>query len=267
MTMANSTAPENNQTRLTRIGNYDLPAAPLQLRSRGLPEAADLKKEANASVAENTIISFVAGTSMAVKDAVRHSCLLATLRANKAFPKDVQGENWYKLYLETMTDLGWVPITKAHQRHETHGSSLTMEKVALDIISGVLAAVAIPGAAGAQMLAAATKAVGALKSGNDEPLKLLQQRGDDMDGDRFAIASVAESADGEVIMALGTVCYSAAEGGTSLLFFKWESDSVKVYGGSAHLTLAPAVHEVAKAKMLEMLGDRVTNRIANYDID
>ena len=192
----------------SRIGTFDVDQAK--------PEAM---------VSNDTILSIVAGMSRENKVIVRRTIQFCSLVASSENPRG--GVAWFERYEELMKLCGWVSPEWSTSDYRTRNTRFSMDKVALDILQSSIIAAALPGPAAAAFLKVAGDTVNALKA-DDKPLRLFEQSSKTPGGAKFAIAASAQSAEGDVVMAMGAIEMRTSLNITNVLFWEWSSSEVVV---------------------------------------
>lgn len=235
------------------IANCDLPDCDHGLHIT--PRLAEFnidEKNPEAVVAGNTILSIAAGMSKYHKGIVKDSVLFATIAATNRFPND--GVERYGHFVRVLTACGWLTQASGMSDYRVGNRRFTMEQAALEVLKSAIAAAALPGPTSLLLLNVAKDAIAALK--NDEPKRILfDQKSRNYSGASFATASSAESADGEVVMAMGALDFSTNLNVTNVLFWEWSSSSVRIKRAQNHLTLNQAHYERIRLSVETKLGE------------
>lgn len=198
------------------------------------------EKNAEAVVAGNSLVSIAAGMSNDNKQAIKDTVLFATLVANKSHPEG--GVQWYRMFTRVLTGCGWFSQSTSFSDYRVGNSRFTMEQAALKILASALTAVALPGPTRVLMLKVAKDTISALQE-SEEPLRLFDKSSKTHSGAKFAIGSSAESKDGEVIMAMGALDFSTRLNVTNVLFWEWNSSSVRIKRAENHMKLNQGQYE------------------------
>lgn len=257
------------QQRLARLDSYALPTSlnrprvfSARMASVGTPSTTP-----DAGVVANGVVSFVSGMTEQNKADVRNTYLYASLVATKAFPRDVDGTQWYDRFTEVLGTLGWIFVAKRYSQHRSHDVGASMDQIGLQVLASAVAAATVPGAAGPAMLKVANTAMDKLTSGaNIKPLSLFNNRAAKGDNGQFTLGSCIESADGEVIMALGAVHSRSRVNNGNVLVLNWSYGSSQVHTGNAQLVLNPAIYEHARPLIQRRLGQHIEAAIELYEI-
>ncbi|WP_122572895.1 hypothetical protein [Pseudomonas viridiflava] len=264
-----------DQVDFAGLATYELADA-----SRSLAEQADavaaraafastLPQEgadsAGAAVAGGTLIAFAEGVSRQNREDVMDSLLYATLVANNKFNPEVQSDLWYALFNKVLTSVGWLSTNWSYARYRATQQRFTMDEVGLEILGSAIAAATLPGPASLAMLKVAKDAVTAL-SARKEPLRLFERQTKTHRGGNFRIAACAESADGDISLAMGAVAFSSNIDVTNVMFWEWQSSDVETYKGENSLALNTRVYASVRDVVQKKLGDNARNALEEFDI-
>ncbi|AXJ03045.1 hypothetical protein CFN16_02520 [Pseudomonas fluorescens] len=253
--------------RLERLSAYDVTPEKIIINSRSASGlmAFDIEPPSRASVVGDAILSFVSGMSDQNRADVLNTYLFASLAANKKYPADHQGKEWYQIFLTVMQDAGWTIKSRYYDSTSASGKSFTMDQLALKILSSAVAAAAVPGPTSALLLKVAGDAMASLQS-SDKPLKVFDQNIKDKGTGGFAVGSCLEIDGQEVILTLGSVRFINHTNQTKVLFVNWDSSSVDLYRGESHMTMVPSIIERTRAIIAGKLGDRAVKQISEWEI-
>lgn len=221
------------------------------------------EKNPTAQVIGNTIVSVVAGMSVSNKKIINDILLFATLASNKAAPQG--GNAWYQKYMQVLTSCGLYSQSSGWSDYSFSNKRFTMDQVALEILQSAILAAALPGATAVLMLKVAKDTITALQR-NDAPLRLFERESKTHDGAKFAIAAVAESADGAVAMAMGSVDFKASQSVTDVLFWEWSNTTVRIQRGENVLTLNHDQYEHVRKAVEAKLGASAMKNIEEIEI-
>lgn len=264
--------PMSIEERLAYIAECELPVVALSSDEVDSPVRGRTRRSLNvdeekegAAVVANSIVSFVAGMSKQNKEDIKNSVLFATLVANRAYP-DMDGPRWYEKFMEVMSRAcGWFPMRKEYAEYTTVEQQFTMDQVGLKILSSIIAAAAVPGPASVLLLGVAQQALEALQA-SEQPLRLFEGKSRTHNGGNFSIASCTESADGEVLMAMGTVNFSSTLNVKNVLFWNWNNTSVSISRAESYLGLNQGIYAEVRNDILAKLGRNAKDAVAEYEI-
>lgn len=245
------------------IQEYDL-GDELVIRSRNLVMPGDeIEAPTKGSVVGEGIISFSGGLSGVNRTDAQNAFLYASLVANKSYPLEHQGKEWYMLFREVMTHSGWTPISKFYSDLQVSGTSVRMDKLVLEILGSVIAGIAVPGPATALMLKVAGDAIAALQK-RDTALTVYE-RNVLQNGVGGVTAGACTEVNGATVFAIGAVRFTRRNTSTKVLFVDVDIRNVDLYRGETvfekNETLAAATRDFISQKLV----NHITRKI-DYDI-
>ncbi|MCE6979463.1 hypothetical protein EI534_19210 [Pseudomonas frederiksbergensis] len=223
-----------------------------------------IEEPAKGAIVGEGILSFTGNLSEQNREDVQHAFLFASLVANKRYPLESQGKEWYQLFVQVMTDAGWLPTQKYYNDISIGGNTVRMDQLVLEILGGVVAGLAVPGSTSALMLKVAGDAITALKK--RETALTLYERNMLEHGVGGMAAGTCTEVNGEVTMALGTVRFIRNNTATQVLFMDWDSREVKLYRGDSVFRKVPSIVEQTRATILGKLGLNAKTKIEDYEI-
>nr|WP_189673759.1 hypothetical protein [Pseudomonas khorasanensis] len=216
------------------------------------------------SIVGEGILSFSGGLSDENRSDAQNAFLFASLVANKRYPQEHQGQEWYLLFRQVMTDAGWTPVSKYYSDLEIAGTSVRMDKLVLEILGSVIAGVAVPGPTTALMLKVAGDAIAALQK-RDTALTLYE-RNLLSSGVGGVTAAACTEVNGEAIMAMGAVRFLRRNTSTKVLFVDVDVRNVKLYRGETVLARNTLVADAVRDTIRTKLGLNATTKIEEYEI-
>jgi hypothetical protein len=247
---------------INRLESYELDGAEvMRPRSFSVPVIDEPSK---GSIVGEGILSFTGNLSEQNREDVQHAFLFASLVANKKFPHEYQGKEWYNQFLEVMTNAGWLPTDQYYNDMNISGNTVRMDQLVLEILGSVVAGLAVPGSASVLMLKVAGDAITALKK--RETALTLYERNMLEHGVGGMAAGTCTEVNGEVTMALGTVRFIRKNTATQVLFMDWDSRDVKLYRGHSVFRKVPSIVEQTRGTILTKLGLNAKTKIEDYDI-
>jgi hypothetical protein len=216
------------------------------------------------SIVGEGILSFSGGLSDQNRSDAQNAFLFASLVANKKYPLEHQGQEWYLLFREVMTNAGWTPVSKYYSNLEVAGTSVRMDKLVLEILGSVIAGVAVPGPTTALMLKVAGDAIAALQK-RDTALTVYE-RNLLNNGVGGVTAAACTEVNGEAIMAMGAVRFLRRNTSTKVLFVDVDVRNVKLYRGETVFAKNTLVADAARDTIRKKLGLNAVSKIEEYDI-
>ncbi|EUB87555.1 hypothetical protein [Pseudomonas sp. GM30] len=226
----------------------------LVIRPRALMAVGDdVEAPSKGSVVGEGSLGFAGGISAQNRSDAENAFLFATLAANKQYPAEEQGKEWYLRFREVMTQAGWTPVTKYYSDLHVAGTSVRMDKLVLEILGSVIAGAALPGPATALMLKVAGDAIAALQK-RDTAALTAYERNLLQHGVGGISAGACVEVNGEAIMALGTVRFQRKNTSTQVLFVDVDVRNVNLYQGETvfvkNTLKADLVRENIKNKLI-----------------
>lgn len=218
----------------------------------------------SAAVVEGSLVAFGAGMATQSRDDAKTAWHYANLVANKKFDQSTQAEDWFNLFLTVMQDCGWVIAHRTYEKETSSSQSMKVSGLVIDAIK--VAAAFIPGASAVNLLAnLASSAIDSLPD-NQEAFELFKRSVDHNEAAHVGLASCIETADGEIVMALGAIHRQSDENGYDVLFFDWDSSSAETYKGTAALCFNKNIYNLVRGTIEQKLGARSTTNTKNYEI-
>lgn len=226
----------------------------LVIRPRTLMAVGDdVEAPSKGSVVGEGSLGFAGGISAQNRSDAENAFLFATLAANKQYPAEEQGKEWYLRFREVMTQAGWTPVTKYYSDLDVAGTSVRMDKLVLEILGSVIAGAALPGPATALMLKVAGDAIAALQK-RDTAALTVYERNLLQHGVGGISAGACVEVNGEAIMALGAVRFQRKNTSTKVLFVDVDVRNVNLYRGETvfvkNTLKADLVRENIKNKLI-----------------
>ena len=245
-----------------RLESYELDGAEV-MRSRSF-SVPIVDEPGKGSIVGEGILSFTGNLNEQNREDVQHAFLFASLVANKKYPYEYQGKEWYYQFLEVMTHAGWLPTSKYYNDMNISGNTVRMDQLVLEILGSVVAGLAVPGSASVLMLKVAGDAITALKK--RETALTLYERNMLEHGVGGMAAGTCTEVNGEVTMALGTVRFIRKNTAKQVLFMDWDSREVKLYRGDSVFRKVPYIVEQTRDTIRAKLGLNAQTKIEDYDI-
>jgi hypothetical protein len=247
---------------IENLESYDLGES-LLIRPRGLfVPGEEVEVPSKGSVVGEGLISFSGNLTGINRSDAQNAFHYASLVANKQFPLEHQGKEWYALFCKVMGEAGWSTINRYYNDLDVSGTSVRMDKLVLEILASVVAGLTVPGPATALMLKTAGDAISALQK-RDTALtvyerNLLQQ------GVGGISAGSCIDVNGTTVFAIGAVRFTRRNSSTKVMFVDTDVRNVDLYRGETAFEkndlLADATRELIASKL-------VKHSIAKLDYD
>nr|WP_229801725.1 hypothetical protein [Pseudomonas mandelii] len=224
------------------------------IRPRGLMVVGDeIEAPSKGSVVGEGTLGFSGKLSAENKSDAQNAFLFASRAANKLYPEEHQGKEWYLRFREVMTLAGWTPVSKYYSDLHVSGTSVRMDKLVLEILGAVVAGVALPGSTTALMLKVAGDAIAALQK-RDTAALTVYERNLLENGVGGISAGACVEVEGEAIMAVGAVRFLRKNSSTQVMFTDVDIRNVNLYRGETvfakNTLVADAVRESIKSKLV-----------------
>lgn len=204
------------------------------------------------------MVSFFDTLSPGQKEDVLLSTLFAQRAADHAHDPVEAREEWYQLYLEVLSWLGWARLAdgvEVQQRLKSNGS---FDSVVLQSLAAV---------ASGNQLAIVTSALDALRALKDDDgaVRLFDLQSGRSTGSSFQIAS-AEASGAAISMALGAYAFVHSDTRTKVLFVQWGRKKVDFWLSAQRLSLANTVYDDVRDVVKERLDVSRRNLIATIPL-
>jgi len=219
----------------------------------------------SAAVVESSLMAFGTGMSAQNRQDAKNAVLFATLAANRQFDQLIQSEEWFALFLSVMRTCGWTAVYRTHEKESSNGQALTVANVVVEAVQKAATGLIKGNPLGQVLGSLAERAIAGV--GKDEQAltlfkRNLKQRSNVVVG----LASCIETAQGEVVMALGAIQRSVRSEDLDVLVFDWRSATSITYTGSAALSFNTQLYDGLRAAVEKKLGDKALSQVIDYEI-
>jgi hypothetical protein len=225
------------------------------LEAKDLPTAEGVEQS---FMNAKSIVSFVSEINGQRRDDVLNSVLLAQLAANKLFPGDDQSLEWYKEFVKVLNNIGW-DIQGAEFTHfESKDNLFEVESVIIDILMTAF---------GGTFVDIITKTLTAIKGLADTNGKItvFEKNTHSLSKGAFQIGLAKEEND-VVSLQIGTFLITSTNEIKRILFFKSTKDKTSLDYCSRTGTLNEVIYEKIRDSVVQKLGGKVTEFIAEVEI-
>jgi hypothetical protein len=221
------------QKAVAFVEGLELPQMPR--RRRGLPasSAPDVFEETKnqSMVVGADIVSFVAGTSPALRGAIVNCSLLAQLAANRKVPSRDDIRAWYEAYFDTLEHLGWAVQERGFSEHRETGDDFEAHRAILSVAAVVLGPATTA-------LAVVQSTLTAMKAMSEGPwMTIFQQESQAAKAARFQVTVVEPVSNGGSMISLMAFELDATTTLTQVLFFKFRSTDITLRHSSGRVTV------------------------------
>ncbi len=245
--------------RLDYISSLKLAIPSKAMEKLAVDQLTFNEESQSAKVVAGSTVSFVTGVPKLKQGDVLNSTLLAQLAANYAYDRETQTEQWYQKYVEVLENVGWVITSFKFAHQKFTGTTVEMDKAALDILTAALSGNELV------VLEATIKALKDSSEGS-KAIKLFDSNGSSADGGNFQLATASSDPDGNVQMSMGAFYFSAAEHHTRFLFWSWATKDINMYAGSESILLNEQIYSTVRQAIIDKLGDKATQYVADLPI-
>lgn len=213
----------------------------------------------SAQVNAGSLTSFTMNLSGQSKNDVKNSTLFAQLASDKQFSRYTQPMDWYKNYTMVLGQIGWNQPAFAFDKYTSGGSTVKLDEAVL----GILAAIAT-----GDELAMVSATMQGLKGLSDESKQMTIWNANSNSGNNgnFQIFPVDKLPNDDVVMVLDGMQFTARESHGRFLWFTWSSTSIEIQRAATKLVLNESVYEQVRKAIIDKLGDRATQFVADIPI-
>ncbi|HNQ07235.1 MAG: hypothetical protein U0Q21_04475 [Dermatophilaceae bacterium] len=219
--------------------------------------AADNTK--SGSVNAGSLTSFTEKLSGQGKSDVQNSTLFAQLAANYDYDKFTDPMKWYLRYTEVLGQIGWINPAFAFKAYNSEKSTFTMNEAVLDILAAI---------ATANEVAIVAATMDGLKSLSDDSKQIAVWDSNSNNGSNgtFQIFPVDQLPNGDVVMVLAGLQFTANKVTSRFLWFEWSKTSVKIEQAAGKFVLNDDVYKTVRKEIVERLGDLAKDLVLNIPL-
>ena len=187
-----------------------------------------------------------------------NSVLLAQLAANREFPDESQLIDWYKKFVNVLTNLGWVIEAVEFSSFESNGTVFEAENAITSILTAAF---------GGSFMTVITKTLDAIKGLSDENGKItvFEKNTHSLSKGAFQIGLAKEEND-TVTLQMGTFMLTSRNEIKKILFFKSTIDKTELNYCSRTGTLNEGIYAKIRTQVQDKLGGRIADYITEIDI-
>ncbi|MFJ7314174.1 hypothetical protein ACIQVE_15680 [Pseudomonas sp. NPDC098747] len=252
---------------LKDIQQYDISEMPA-IRSRsfahGITAGDAVVAPDKVSIVGEGVLSFTGNLSEVNRTDAQNAFLFASLAANKKYPREDQGQEWYLFFREVMEVAGWASIKIYYSDLEIGGTSVRMDKLVLEILGSLLAGATLPGPTSALMLKVATDAISAL-SKRDTSLTLYERNLLNNGVGGISTGACTE-VNGVPLMAVGAVRFLRRNTSDKVLFVDVDIRNVKMYRGETVFEKNNNTASATREYIRNKLGMNALSKIEEFEI-
>lgn len=244
---------------LAFVQALELPASPRRsVQMEGETSVLNqLRSETEQSIVVGSdILSFAKGLPAQLRGDISKSTLLAQLAATKQVPERDHVKDWYNVYFDTLTHLGWVAQERGFSEYSESGDNFEANKAVLKVAATVFGPAATA-------FAVVQSTLSAMADTSDEPwFTLFQRESQAARAGRFQV-SVAELGEENATM-LSVMAFSLAAKSalTQVLFFKFRTSDVTLKHSSGKISVDGEQLAAMRHVVADMVADYQRGYIA-----
>ena len=181
-----------------------------------------------AMVVGSDIMSFVQGVTTEQREDIVNSSLIAQLAAKKRVSDPSQIYDWYNVYFEVLSQIGWVIQDQGFSTYSETSAGFDAHEAILKVATALLG----PGATALTMVMTTLEALKTMSS--DSPwMTLFNRESQSANTARFQVTLAEQVKDNQFLVSLMAFGLEANKTLTQVLFFKLTSSeaSLKHYSG------------------------------------
>lgn len=217
---------------------------------------------AQSAVAGSEIISFVQGVTAERRQAILNSALLAQLAAKKRVPDMENFDEWYRVYFEVLSSIGWVIQDRAFAEHREKTGDFDAHKAIITVATALLGA-------GTTALSLLVTTLEALQSMNqsDPWIKVFRMESHSARTARFQIGLATQEKDGQFTVDLMSFSLRATLDVVQVLFFTSKSSDVTFKHQSSKVTINTEVLDATQDAIRARLAGIANRYVGEIEID
>lgn len=205
-----------------------------------------------------SLVSFVSEVNGQRRDDVLNSVLLAQLAANKQFPGEDQSIEWYKAFVKVLNNIGWAIEEAEFSHFESKDDVFEVQNVIIEILTAAF------GGSFITIITKTLSAIGSLADGSGK-ITVFEKNTHSLSKGAFQIG-LAKEENGVVSLQIGTFLITSSNEIKRILFFKSSKDKTSLDYCSRTGTLNEEIYGKIRESVVEKLGGKVVEFIAEVDI-
>lgn len=246
---SSSDAPSPTQyVRSLEIDQHIIPRPPKLVEGKG-QELVDA----------GSLIIFSSSVTLQSRSDILNSTLLAQLATNKSFDKNQKQEDWYRKYVDTLGNLGWVVQNFAFKMYSSHEKNVSIE----DII--VKDATSVVSRASVEILKRTLIALHSDRNKRWWEVFDEQVTGKNCKG-IFQIIFCDQHSANEATINMISVYFETKVHHRRWLQQKYETSTMRIFSGHQVLTLNEGVYSKIRKVVEEKLGNKVHQYIGDLQV-
>lgn len=211
------------------------------------------------SVNAGSLSSFTERLSGQSKSDVQNSTLFAQLAASFEFDKFTAPMDWYLKYIDVLGQIGWINPAFAFKAYNAKANKFTMNEAVLDILAAI---------ATGNELAIVAATMDGLKSLADDSKQIAVWDSNSNDGTNgtFQIFPVDKLPNGDVVMVLTGLQFTATKVTSRFLWFEWSKTSVTIQQAAGKFVLNEDVYKYVRQEIINRLGSLAKDLVLNIPL-
>lgn len=214
-----------------------------------------------AIVIGSQIAEFSQRVPAALRPLISNTFLLAQLASNKAIEGGGGTTEWYRRYIDVLSNIGWRLGPTEEGERVVFGSTLEVHKAIIPVIIAALG----PAAATALIVKSVLEGLAAMDR-NAPWITLFNRESQRANANQFQVSYADVSEGGVPEIKLACFKFDARLSITQVLFFKFSDTEATLSHSSASLSLDEAALAAGKAKIEELVADHVNGYLARIEI-
>lgn len=221
--------------------------------------ASTLDGTESAQVNGGSLTSFTERLSGQSKSDVKNSTLFAQLASDYACDRYTQPMDWYKNYTTVLGQIGWNQPAFAFDTYTSGGSTVQMDEAVLKILAAI---------ATGDELAMVQATMNGLKSLSDDSkqMTIWDAHASDGNNGNFQINPVDKLANEDVVMVLTGMQFNASTSHGRFLWWSWSSTSINIQRAANRFVLNEDVYAQVRQAVIDKLGERASQLVADIPI-
>ena len=259
--------PNPTSDLIAYVNSLHVPHAP--------PQKIGLKREfavadpgpgqASAAIDAGSLVAFTANVTAQHRSDALNSTLIAQLHADTLYDKSDNTEvmNWYRAYLEVLTNVGWPSQAFQFQNYNASGSSFAIDAAVTSIVASFVDPAQLA------VVQAALSALDNLGSG-DPWYKVWDSSTHTATGGGFQLSMCTDAPGTDnqntLVMKVSAYAFQTTESTTRFLWESYNSSDTSLQYTTATMVLDEDVYSLVRDSIVAKLGANATNYIGNLNI-
>lgn len=244
--------------RIAYVEALSLPQIDADLVTKGLVVTTQEDNKKSGSITAGNIISFTANLSGQDKEDVNDSILLAQLAASKKYTRTDKPKEWYDLYFEVLTNVGWIIQGEPFSPYKASGSTVTIEKTVIELLSAI---------ASGQVVLIVKQVLESLKNlhESDRGLVIWDRNTHSNKNGNFQLSG-ANKENSSIALSAANVYFTAKQTDTKFLWFSYSTSDITLDYRNSVLSLNQEIYSTVRNKIKEKLEDRIPAYVQNLEL-